>query len=795
MSALLEARRIEVRGVVQGVGFRPFVWRLAERHGITGWVRNDGGHVTIHAEGPPRALDAFTTAVEREAPALAQVDAADAVEAPAEGATRFDVLASGDGGGERLVPPDAATCVACLAELSDALDRRFRYPFTNCTHCGPRFTIITSLPYDRERTSMRSFPMCGDCRREYEDPTDRRFHAEPIACPACGPRALLVGSGSDVLQPPIDGDPAAALVAAAGLLRAGAIVAVKGLGGYHLACDATDDDAVRRLRQRKRRPAKPFAVMVADADAATTWFAPTDAELAALASWRAPIVLVADRGGLAPSIAPGHRRHGAMLPSTPLHHLLVREAGVPLVMTSGNASDEPIAIDDDEAFAALGSIADAFVVHDRGIVARYDDSVAVVRTGATAPTVVRRARSSAPHPIQLRDAVRPVLGVGAEMHGAFCLASGRYAYLSQHVGDLDDDRAMRAYDEALRLFRAVFRIEPQAVAHDLHPDLLTTRFAEELWLPAVAVQHHHAHVAATMAEHHLTGDVLGLAFDGLGLGADGTVWGGELLAVSATSARRLARLRPVRQPGGDAATRAPWRMALAHATDAGVECDGSRLLGDVARGEAADVVRSQLATGFASPWTTSAGRLFDAIAALLGICRDGVTYDGQPAVLLEQAAGVRAADLAPFAITDARDGLIELDPRPTVADLVSRATRGDDGAGALAGAFHLALADAAARACARARERTGLDRVVLGGGVFANDLLTTHLIGRLEAVGFRTFVPREVPVGDGGIALGQVLVAAATLDADGEALEGDHDPGQIDAQGGDAPCASAFPAR
>ena len=517
----LVARRIEVRGVVQGVGFRPFVWRLAERHGVAGRVRNASGVVEIHAEGAPEVLEAFTAAIAGEAPPLARVEAVSWTPVTAEGLGGFDVEASVDGVGDRLVSADAATCAACLTELFDPDDRRYRYPFINCTDCGPRFTIIEALPYDRERTSMRAFPMCDQCRREYEDPGDRRFHAEPVACPACGPRVSLLGVA--------DADDPIEIVAA--LIRAGGIVALKGLGGFHLACDATDEAAVARLRDRKRRPDKPFAVMVSDVAAARRWFAPTPVELDALSSWQAPIVLMTAARPLAPPVAPGFARHGVMLPSTPLHHLLLRAVDRPLVMTSGNASDEPICVTNEDAADRLAPIADAVLVHDRDVVARYDDSVVQVRTGDAAPSVMRRARSSAPSPIDLAIDASPTLGTGALLHGAFCLANAGKAFLSQHVGDLDTEESMAAYREALDRFREVFRIEPEIVAHDRHPDFMTTRFAASLGLPTVAVQHHHAHVAATMAEHGLDGEVLGLAFDGLGLGDDGTVWGGELLRV------------------------------------------------------------------------------------------------------------------------------------------------------------------------------------------------------------------------------------------------------------------------
>lgn len=748
----LSARAVEVRGVVQGVGFRPFVWRLADRFGVTGWVRNHNGVVEILAEGRDEDLDAFCGAISAEAPPLARVE--DVRWSPARLArfAGFEVDESLDeGGGERLISPDAATCNACLAELLDPSDRRYRYPFINCTDCGPRFTIIEALPYDRERTSMRVFPMCPDCEREYRDPADRRFHAEPVACPACGPALRLVnGKGKDV-----PGDPVAE---AAALLAKGKVVALKGLGGFHVACDATNERALAELRARKHRPDKPLAVMVADLAAAKERFELSPGDETLLTSSQAPIVLVKDRGTLAPSVAPGHRRQGAMLPSTPLHHLLLREAGIPLVMTSGNLTDEPICIDDDEALRRLAGVADAFVLHDREIVARYDDSV--VRCWRSAPVVMRRARSYAPSPLELPVAVKPILGAGAELHGAFCLAAGTRAFLSQHIGDLDTEEAMEAYAEALQRYRWVFGIEPEVVAHDLHPDFLSTRFAEETGLLPVAVQHHHAHIAAVVAEHRLEGPVIGVAFDGFGLGEDGTGWGGEFLQVDGAHAARLGHLRAVRQPGGDAAVRQPWRMAIAHAEDAGVLEQALQLLGEHVPKDV-DKLLVQLRAGLAAPFTSSGGRLFDAVSALAGICHEA-TYEGQPAMLLEQAALSSATREYPFDV-EMQDGRLVLDTRPIVAAVVKDLLKGR-AAGEVAGRFHRTLAAAALEVCRAIRGGTGLSRVCLGGGVFQNDLFLSDVASRLETCNFDVYVPRQAPVGDGGIALGQVLVAHARLE-------------------------------
>jgi hydrogenase maturation protein HypF len=739
-----------VHGVVQGVGFRPFVWRLATQAGLTGRVRNTSGVVEILVEGSAPELDGFCRALEEEAPALARVEGVRWHEVPPVGFSNFEVDASvSRPGGERLIPPDVATCDACLRELFDPDDRRYRYPFINCTDCGPRFTIIESLPYDRERTSMRRFPLCEDCAREYADPADRRFHAEPVACPVCGPTLSLL----DAEGKPVAGDP---IEEAVRLLREGRIVAVKGLGGFHLACDATNESAVAELRRRKGRPDKPFAVMVATLEEARRRFVLSIDEEAALASPRAPIVLVPDMGKLAQAVAPGYRRQGAMLPSTPLHHLLLREVGLPLVMTSGNATDEPICIDNAEALERLAAIADAFLVHDREIVARYDDSVVRVWRGGF--VVQRRARGCAPAPIELADETLPTLGAGAELHGAFCLSSGSRAYLSQHVGDLDTEEALAAYRDALERYESIFGIAPSIVAHDLHPDLMTTRLAQDLGLPAVAVQHHHAHVASVMAEHRLQGQVIGVAFDGLGLGTDGAAWGGEFLVCDAASADRIGHLRSVALPGGDAAVVNPWRMALAHAEEAGVANHALDLLHPP---EAeADLVLRQIRSGTDVPTTTSVGRLFDAVAAL-GRLVERATYEGHPAMVLEQAADGGATREYDFDVLSGNGGVI-LDPRPLVAAVVRDLRRGRP-VGSVAGRFHRTMAAATLEVCRAIRGMTGLGRVCLGGGVFQNELLSSDLVARLETVGFEVFLPRQAPVGDGGIALGQVLVANATV--------------------------------
>jgi hydrogenase maturation protein HypF len=749
-------RLIEVTGLVQGVGFRPFVWRLAQRYGLTGWVLNRSGMVEVVVEGEPAALDAFCRDLSTQAPPLASVESVRWWPRQPVGMARFEVESSieADGEGDRMISPDVATCPACLAELLDPADRRFGYPFINCTDCGPRFTIIESLPYDRDRTSMRAFPLCEPCAREYHDPADRRFHAEPVACPGCGPHLTLL----DAAWGPLPGAP---VEAAAALLAEGRIVAVKGLGGFHLACDARNDGVVAELRRRKGRPDKPFAVMVPTLEMAEQLFEVTPAEAHLLSSPQAPIVLVVDRGGLSTLVAPGFGRQGAMLPATPLHHLLLRAANRPLVMTSGNRTDEPICVNDAQARRRLTGVADSFLTHDREIVARYDDSVAKVR--GTTLHLLRRARGFAPSPIELAALVPPVFGVGAELHGAFCLAAGRRAFLSQHIGDLDSEEAMHAYREAFDRSRALFEIEPEAVAHDLHPDFLSTRFAQEVaeaaGIPAVAVQHHHAHVAAVMAEHGLVdGRVIGIAFDGFGLGDDGTSWGGEFLVASLATAERVGHLRQVRQPGADAAVRNPIRMALAHAADADVLKEALRILGK----DRSDVktILQQIGSGFNSPLTSSAGRLFDAISALTGVCRRA-SFEGQPAILLEEAADASATYEYPFEVGMAA-GEVVVDTRPLIAAVVKDLARGRH-ASEVAGRFHRTLTAATVSVTRLIRGQTGLNRVALSGGVFANDLFASDLAARLGSCDFEVFLPHQVPVGDGGIALGQALVAAARI--------------------------------
>lgn len=755
-------RILSVRGVVQGVGFRPYVFALATRLGLAGSVRNRADGVDIEVEGPPAAVAAFAERLAPGAPAGARIDRIESERRPARGERGFSIAASDPGArAERYFAPDLAACAACLGEVLDPADRRSGYPFATCAACGPRLTIARGAPYDRERTTMAGFALCAACRAEYEDPADRRFHAQPIACPACGPRLVAHNGAGRAL----DVDP---LPHAAERLAAGAILAVKGLGGYHLACDATSEDAVRRLRARKHRDEKPFAVLVADLAAARRLCHVSPAEADLLGAPEGVIALLERRAGavLAPSVAPGNPLVGLMLPYTPLHHLLIRAAARPLVLTSGNRSDEPIAFEDADAFARLAGIADGFLTHDRPIHLRCDDSVA--RVTPAGPVVLRRSRGYAPAPIRLpHPAARRVLAVGGHLKNTFALGRGHQAFLSHHLGDLGDWSAYGAFRDAVAHYESLFAFEPEVIAHDLHPGYASTGYAIEraggLGLPVVAVQHHHAHVASCMAEHRLRGPVIGVAFDGTGYGTDGTLWGGEFLVGGYRSVRRAAHLRAVPLAGGEQAIREPWRMALAHLLDAGE--DPERMAARP-RPEALRVVRRMVERGPNAPLTSSAGRLFDAAAALLGR-RVEASFEGQAAMELEWLAATSAADeVYPFAVTapSGPERPREIDTRPLVRAMADAVRRGERPAD-IARRFHNTLAEIIAQGAAALRDDTGIDRVVLTGGVFQNALLAEAASRRLAALGLHVHTHRRVPPNDGGLALGQLAVATVATDA------------------------------
>lgn len=765
------ARRIEVFGTVQGVGFRPFVHRLASGLGLDGWVSNVDGHVEVVAAGRTELIEAFVERLRRQAPVLAairyvRVSGFDGL-APAHG-SGFAVYGSTAANGtpsRREIPPDAATCEACVRELFDPHDRRYRYPFINCTDCGPRATVIIDLPYDRERTTMRTFELCPDCAAEYHDPTNRRFHAEPLACPRCGPQlAWERGGGPAAAMPPAGED---ALRAAIDTIAGGGIVALKGLGGYQLVCTATAEPTVAELRRRKMRPGKPFAVMVPDLDAVRRLAHTTATERAVMSSPAHPVVLVAARQGesvIAEGVHPGTDRIGLFLPTTPLHHLILRELDTPLIVTSGNRADEPIAIDDDEARRNLAEVADGFLTHNRPIRSRYDDSV--VRSVGRCLLTVRRARGYAP--AQLRLPARtsaPLVAAGAQLKHTFTLADGGRAVLGPHTGDLEDASTLEAFEGNYAELRNLTGIEPHVVVHDLHPGYLSTQWAER-W-PAkhrIPVQHHHAHVAACAAEHGVRGPFIGVAYDGLGLGDDGTLWGGEILAANLASYRRVGRFGTAPLPGGAAAVRHPARMALGYLFGAealGVAAPSpwlsQQFIGRLDPREVS-VVRTMIGRGINCPRASSTGRLFDAVGSLLGLC-DDASYEGEGAVAVETAAGDLRADPLEWRLVNA-NGLWIYDPAPTLTALLEGVAAGVPVA-RLAAAFHATLAVVTAALVEHAVTATGTRTVCLSGGCFQNRRLLSDVRRHLRAQGLRVLVGSAVPVNDGGISYGQAAVAAA----------------------------------
>ncbi|CAN5818971.1 carbamoyltransferase HypF [soil metagenome] len=765
----MERREIAVRGIVQGVGFRPFVYSLAQRLALQGFVRNTAHGVLIQVEGHAVALDAFQSELLTEPPPLASIARAGITPIPLRGEQGFRIDTSDDvgpqGDGNVRISPDVATCEACLHDLYDSGNRRHLYPFITCATCVPRRTIVTGAPYERERTTMARFSMCETCRREYEDPSDRRFHAETIACARCGPSLSLRDSDFR----PIAGDPIARL---ASFLAGGGIAAIKVVGGYHLACDATNADAVAQLRLRKHRDEKPFAVMFESLEAITRVCDPSEVERRVLVSAARPIVLVRrapqsfspDRP--VEGVAPGSWVLGAMLPSNPVQHLLLRAVRRPLVMTSGNRSQEPVAVEDVDAFERLAGIADAFMTNDRPIHVRCDDGVSRVARAAELP--IRRSRGDAPRPVRLPNACgAAVLAVGGHLKNTFALGRHHDAFVSHHVGDLDDFGAYSAFEREIGLYEQLFDISPEILAHDLHPDYHSTRYATARALTqnlrTVGVQYHHAHVASCIAENELNGPVIGVAFDGSGYGGDGTIWGGEFLVGDARAVERLAHLRTITMPGGEQAVREPWRMAMSHLLDAG---DDAGMVTS-RHPTAAPVIERMIAQGLNAPLTSSAGRLFDAVAALAGL-RDQVSFEGQAAMELESLAATAASDGSyPMEIA-AADRMLILDTRPLIR-AVAQDVRSGCSASLIARRFHEGLAGGIAAVCGRIRELTGVTSVVLTCGVFLNALLTEKCIDRLTPSGFRVYRHRVVPPNDGGLSLGQLAVAAAQLQGGADA--------------------------
>ncbi|NLJ26679.1 MAG: carbamoyltransferase HypF [Deltaproteobacteria bacterium] len=759
-----ENRRVfvRVRGIVQGVGFRPFIYQLAHRYQLGGWVRNDSNGVEIDAAGHAEQIDRFLRDISAKAPPLARIDEMDVLDRKFSPVECFTIVKSdGEQSRSTLIAPDVCTCDDCFRELNDPLNRRYRYPFINCTHCGPRYTIIKDIPYDRDKTTMGSFAMCPACRKEYEDPMDRRFHAQPNACWECGPRVWLeTPAGRKVAE----GDDA--VLRSVRHLETGSILAVKGLGGFHLAVHAGDEGAVNRLRSRKVREEKPFAVMFCSVDAVKEVCLVNAEEEVLLTGLQRPIVLLkirADKAGsvIAPSVAPHNRFLGAFLPYTPLHFLLFEGCSYDaLVMTSGNRSDEPIVMTNEDARERLKDIADYFLFHDRDIHMRCDDSVTRVLHGKPRP--MRRARGYVPLPVFLREPVPPVLGVGAELKNTICLTRGREAFLSQHIGDLENLETLNSFEHVISHLERILEIQPECVVHDLHPDYLSTQWAlGQKGLQRLAVQHHHAHIASVAAEQKLTGPLLGLALDGTGFGTDGTLWGGEILRVDGHRFERLGHLRHVPLPGGSKAIKEPWRMALAYLWSIDPRNCEETFAHVVERWSVQNrrILVQMLERRVNSPLTSSCGRLFDAVSALIGL-RDSVTYEGQAAIELEQV--MEADDGSYEGIVTREQETLILDPYPMVAEVAGEVKR-KQGVGIISARFHNGLVNLLSEGIRRAREDTGLNRVAMSGGVFQNAYLFDKLHSELMQQGFQVYSHMEVPTNDACIALGQAYIGADWL--------------------------------
>lgn len=791
--SMIERAHIAVRGAVQGVGFRPFIYRLATEMGLSGWVLNSSQGVFIEVEGQKDRLDAFVLRIEKERPPRCFIQSLEFSFLDPVGYGGFEIRQS-DAAGEAttLVLPDIATCPDCLGEILHRRDRRYRYPFTNCTNCGPRFTIIESLPYDRAGTSMKGFAMCEECRREYQDPLDRRFHAQPNACPDCGPQLELWGEEGNLLSRRDD-----ALVETAGAIKEGSIVAVKGLGGFHLVVDARSDRAVKRLRERKRREEKPFALMAPSLAAVKACCEVSELEERLFLSPEAPIVLLRGKigeqdGVISPLVAPRNPYLGIVLPYTPLHHLIMRELGFFIVATSGNLSEEPICTDENVAIERLGGIADLFLVHNRPIIRHADDSVARMMAGRE--MLLRRARGYAPLPIRLKDGAPALLAVGGQLKNAVAMTAGPQVFISQHIGDLENEAAFQAFQDVIMSFRRLYGVKPEVALCDLHPEYLSTKYARE-HVPSVnAIQHHFAHVASCMAENEIEGRVLGVAWDGTGYGPDGTIWGGEFVLADGATFHRVASLRRFRLPGGERAIREPRRTALGvlYEIFAAKTFELKELNSlDAFTSAERSLLKQMLAKGVNAPLTSSAGRLFDAVSSLLGLCQR-VRFEGQAAMELEFAIGDERTDEAyPFRIANCElrieeptgycpqskihnpKSQIEVDWEPMIRAVLSDLKAGSP-AGRIAAKFHNTLAELIVATAMR----VGEERVALSGGCFQNRYLSERAIRRLEAHGFRPYWHQRVPPNDGGIALGQifawlkahpqeVLDAAAEQKADG----------------------------
>ena len=750
----LNLAHISVRGIVQGVGFRPFVYQLATGNNLRGWVCNTSEDVKIDVEGTGEDIEQFLIGLRKNAPPLAHIEDISFSYGSPVNYEEFEIRESVPQPGKyQLVSPDIATCPDCLGEILNKEDRRHCYPFTNCTNCGPRFTIIEDIPYDRPRTTMRQFRMCPECQEEYENPLNRRFHAQPNACPRCGPGLELTDAGGNAL--PYDDF----IAATSQLLREGNVVAIKGLGGFLLVCDATSEEAVSLLRNRKNRPSKPFAVMLTSLEEVRKHCYVNQEEETLLTSSASPIVLLEWRedSSICSAVAPNLKYLGVMLPYTPLHHLLLRETRLPLVMTSGNISEEPIARDNDEAINKLSGIADYFLVHNRDIYARYDDSVTMVERGA--PQLLRRARGYAPYPIHLSYHSRQILGCGAEEKNTFCLTRDNYAFISQHIGDMENLETTDSFTGTIELYKRLFRIEPEIVAHDLHPEYLATKYAKELAgensnMNLVGVQHHHAHIASCMADNGIETPVIGVAFDGTGYGTDGNLWGGEFMVADFQQFTRMAHLQYLPLPGGEMAIRKPYRIAIGYLLSLFDNLPELPFMKQVDTQEL-EIIRSQIAGNINSPLTSSCGRLFDAISALLDI-KGEIDYSAQAAIEMEMLAAKDETGCYPFAIAE-HDGIRIVRLKDLLSAIIDDMK---DGAGqdAISGRFHNTIARMILDLCKVISHQTGIMQVALSGGVFQNRLLLRKAIANLESDGFEVFTHRQVPCNDGGISLGQVAI-------------------------------------
>ncbi len=769
----LARARIVVRGIVQGVGFRPFIYRLANDHELKGWVLNSTEGVVIEVEGPAKRLEEFIADIPLKAPPLAVIERLESNLLPPVGYQSFIIQASQEQEDKFvLISPDICICPDCLKELFDPQDRRYRYPFINCTNCGPRFTIIKDIPYDRPKTTMATFRMCPGCEEEYHNPNNRRFHAQPNACPDCGPRVWLV-NGKQAVGSLSEGEEA--IMTTRHLLSRGAIIAVKGLGGFHLACDATSSAAVSLLRERKHRVNKPFAVMSLDCQAVARYCYVSDAERQLLESPQRPIVLLRRKAGspISALVAPNNSYLGVMLPYTPIHYLLLEQRGeetdaLALVMTSGNMSEEPIAIGNEEALERLGMLADAFLLHDRDIHIRCDDSVTRVFDGKEA--IIRRSRGYAPFPVRLNFDMRQVLAFGGELKNTFCVTKDNYAFLSQHIGDMENLETLSSFESGIEHFKRLFRVSPEVIAYDPHPEYLTTKYAARLQregiegssagMQFVPVQHHHAHIASCLAENGVEGPVIGVAFDGAGYGEDGQIWGGEFLVSDFQHFERRAHLKYVVLPGGEAAIRRPYRMAVSHLYNLPSPLTNGLALFDRVDPVELQVIRRQIERRINSPLTSSCGRLFDAVSSLLGIC-DVITYEGQAAIELEMLADESLEDGYSWPLPRGKFP-IPIDAEPILSNIIQDLRAGVPTA-IISAKFHNAVAGMVSAVCCLIRERDGLNKVALSGGVFQNLYLLKRTLSHLQRKGFQTYIHHQVPCNDGGIALGQAVVANAKV--------------------------------